>query len=234
MRFGNAFITGANNSPPVDQFINAVRGPAEEIVAEVVEDEIPDEGGFLDFIVEGTASAETMNDHLNAISEETLSIGNKFTAHAEEIDKINKNPLPGGAAQIHKIASAVASDIHNYCDVVEKILPEYEESIDHFIESYSGYLNWITLTPDNREQILEYRNSIVGLQKGAKTGLDGLSTFRDAIKTISGISRDVNRASRRLHQILDRVLVSFEKVIAFGTKAITIVDEKLGQEQKSP
>ena len=229
IKFGNPvtdFLPIETADVPTESKISTAGG---EITSEPVINAIPDEGGILDFIVEGTASAETMNNHLNVITEETVNIGNKFTEHALEIEKINNNPIPGGAAQIHKVAGAVASDIHSYCNAVEKILPEYEESIDHFIENYSGYLNWITPTPDNKEQILEFRKSIVGLHDGAKTGLVGLTTFRDAIKTISGISREVNRASRRLYQILERVLVSFEKVEAFGTKALILIDEKLAQ-----
>lgn len=199
----------------------------QETTPEISEDADSDEGGFLDFIVDGVASAEIMNNHLNAISEETMKIGGKFTEHAEEINRINRNPSPGSPAEVYKIALSVASDIHNYCDVVESILPEYEDSIEHFIENYSGYLNWIKPTTENKEQILEFRKTILGLQEGAKTGLEGVTTFRNAIKTISGISRDVNRASRRLDQILERVLASMEKVEAFGAKALILVDEKL-------
>jgi len=197
------------------------------ITTELALDIIPDEGGILDFMADGTAAAETMNGHLNVITEETVSIGSKFTEHAKEIERITNNPGPGVAAQIHKAAGSVATDIHNYCDIVEKLLPEYEDSIDHFIENYSGYINWITPTPENKDQISEFRKSIVGLQNGAKTGLEGVTTFRDATKTLSGISREVNRASRRLFQILDKVIASFEKVEAFGAKSLILIDEKL-------
>jgi hypothetical protein len=63
--------------PDIEQDISA----ADEASADEIEEKSSqnqDEGGYLDFIVEGTDAVEEMGRQLELISDETTTIGNKF------------------------------------------------------------------------------------------------------------------------------------------------------------
>lgn len=184
----------------------------------------PPQNGLLDFTVEGTASAEKMTDIMNTIAEATTDIGAKMVEHTGKIQSISDNPVPGVAAQAQKIAVLVARDIDEYSGIVEGLLPEFESSIEHFAENYMGLAKWFPLdSEENVQQILNLRNQIDSLRNGAITGRTGIGPFRDSVKHLSDIrvSREVNRSSRRLSFILEKVITSIEKVEAFCTKNLS-------------
>lgn len=194
--------------------------------------EIQDEKGFLDFIVEGSESAESMTSLLNIISEDTRAIGERMNEHTESIQAISDNPGPGSAVKAQKISSIVALDMNNYSGKIDGLLLEYERNIEDFISNYSGYVDW--LSPDTKgtkENLLSYRSSIETLLNASSSGLNGTRSFRDAIAGLKdmSISRDMNRACRRLTFTLDKLNTITEKVLAFCTKSLAIIDEKLSQ-----
>lgn len=200
----------------------------EDSIISDAQEEFQDEGGYLDFILEGSNSAEEMTALMDEFAEETKDIGDKMKSHTAKIIEISNNPGPGSAAQAHKIASLVAHDLSEYSEKMEQLIPEYEKCIEAFEDNYSGYINWLSPNSDeSREQITGFRNSIEGLLNGSRSGLEGTRSFRDAIIGLRGISRDVNRASRRVTTTLEKMITLLEKVEAFCAKSLIILDEKL-------
>jgi hypothetical protein len=199
-------------------------------VEEASKESLIEEGGFLDFILEGTASGEKMTGIMNAIAAATTDIGGKMVEHTENIKSISVSPGYGAAAQAQKIATLVARDIDKYSDIVEGLLPELESSIEQLVENYTGYTKWLPLnSEENVKQTLNWRSQIDGLRNAATTGLTGIVSFRDSMKQLIsiGVSREVNKSSRRLSFILEKVITAIEKVEAFCSKSLLMIDEKL-------
>lgn len=200
----------------------------------VAQEEFQDEGGFLDFLLEGSESVEEMTAFMTVISGETEKIGVKMNGHTASIGELAKNAGPGIAAQAHNIASLVARDLSEYSEKIEQLLPEFEECIQTFENNYSGYINWISPNSDeSRKHIMSFRDSIEGSLNGTRSGLEGTRSFRDAIVGLRGISRDVDRASRRVTNTLEKLIASLEKVEAFFAKSLVILDKKLANVDSS-
>jgi len=66
--------------------------------------------------------------------------------------------------------------------------------------------------------------------EGAIAGLEGTRSYRDAVAGLRGISREINRASRRLTLTLEGLISTVEKIEAFCLRTLPLIDEKLGNQ----
>ena len=205
----------------------APRPLQKELEEEAVE-EAEEEKGLLDFLREGEEAAEEIYRILSEISHETTDIGSKVDGHTASIQAVVGSSRPGTSAQLHKIALAVATEMVSYSEKVDGNLPSLERSIDVLSESFSGYVAWIQpKTEEETKQVIEFRGTIAGLLEASKAGLESMRSYRGAVSGLKGISKDINRASRRLTQTLDGVLAAMEKVEAFSVRTLRLIDEKL-------
>lgn len=194
------------------------------------QEEILDEGGYLDFFLGGISSAEEMNRYVTTFAAETKEIGNKINNHTASITEAAKNTGPGSALRFHQIASLAASDMIEYSDNMNQLLPGYEKSIRAFEDYYSGYLNWISPDSDEgREQVVQFRSSIDGSLSATSSALEGIRSFRASAIALRkvGISRDINRASLRISSTLETLIGLLEQIEAIFTRYLVILDEKL-------
>jgi len=196
---------------------------------EMAAEEAEGEKGFLDFILEGTEAAEELSRVILEITKETENIAGKMSDHAARMQVLTKNRGPGTAAQAHEIASIVAVDITAYSERIEENLPRLGDSTDTLTESYFGYITWIEpKSQEDKKQVTGLRQNIARLLEGTKTSLEGLRLFLSTVAGLRGISREINRASRRLSGTLDSVIVIFEKIEAFCVRTLPLIDEKVG------
>lgn len=202
-------------------------------------EEVKEEKGLLDFIVEGEKAAEKITDIFSEITKETMKIGEKMKGHTTQIQALQglfKNQRPGTASQAHKIVSTVATDMTRYSENIERIIPTLDENVDILIESFSSCVTWVKLkSEEDREQVNDFRQTNDRLLAETKTVLDSIRSYRDTVadmRTIN-ISKEINRASRRKIQALDGVISIMEKVEAFCVRNLSLIDEKLEKRSES-
>lgn len=192
---------------------------------------VEDDKGFIDFLLEGTEAIAEMTSLMNAITEETLTIGKKMEEHSAQVQVITSNPKLGSASQFHKIATASAVDMNNFSTKIEGYLPPFENCTNLLVENFSGYTQFITQPTNtgNKKHIEEFRQTISGFKEGASFSLQGVRSFRDTVAGLKGISREINRASRRMTTALDGVIAVIEKVEAFSARMVALMDDMPNQ-----
>ena len=165
---------------------------------------------------------------MNSFSNATMSIGEKIKGHTNNLKSLLAVPKPGAAAQARKIAILVAKDIDDYTSTVEESLPELENSVEHYIENYTGYVRWFPVDSDeNMQEFLKWRDTLNNLREATGIGLTGISSFRDSVRKLSGSNREINKSSQQLSLVLDGVINAIEKIEAFCAKSLLLIDEKL-------
>jgi hypothetical protein len=224
--FGSPIIDfqSMNDSPLKKEIILTRTRPSGELLKEPEE-----EKGFLDFAFEGANAAEEMTNILLHFTEETTGIGNKMQEHTARIQSLAKNPAPGASGQIYKISLCVANDMNLYSEKTENDLPKLEKSTDLLIESFSGYINWIKPKEEKDiEQVTKFLQTIRSLSEVDKVLQESIRLYHDSVAGLKGISREINRASRRLTTVLESFISILEKIEAFCAKTLPLLDEKLG------
>jgi hypothetical protein len=190
--------------------------------------EADDEKGFLDYLAEGEDASANIAEIMQAMSADTAGIGERLKGYTEQIQATS--PMPGAATRIRNIALIVASDMDGYSRKIEGYLPRFEESVDALAESYTGYVAWFDPHLDeHRNQLDTFRQAVASLLEAARQGIFGVRSFRDAVDQLSSqkLNRDISRTGHRLTEILDRVLMSMEKVEALCVATFTSINEKL-------
>jgi hypothetical protein len=58
-------------------------------------------------------------------------------------------------------------------------------------------------------------------------GLHNTKGFRDSQAQLRGLSRSMNRASRKATSALDKVISELEQSVAYSTKVVSLLDEMI-------
>ncbi len=199
----------------------------EETVKEIVEE--IEEKGFLDYVIDGNEAIEEFNQIMIAIASETENIGEKIQLHTQRSEEISQNQGPGTAKEIRNLVFATATDMSNYAEKIEEALPELKKQADLLTEGLFGYVSWFQpKTKEEKAQVEEFRETISGLLEGTSSALEGTRSFRDSVAGLKGISKELNRASRRIVKALDGVIAVIENIEAFSIKTLVLIDEKIG------
>lgn len=191
-----------------------------------------EEKGILDFLTEGDEAIQEISRMFTQISEETESFTARVQGHTERLKAIAQNPELGTAAEAQRIASLIAGDLDKHSDSIEKNIPELESSIDVLAESYSHFVTSMEPESDEDRRIaVEFRKSTTGLLEATRAGLKSLTDYRTVAVGMRDrhISKEMNRATRRLAQTLDSFISAMERIEAFCVRTLLLIDERLGK-----
>jgi hypothetical protein len=113
----------------------------------------------------------------------------------------------------------------------EEELPSLANCTAILDEGISGLTQLLkTSSSDDEESLTKSRGMLVQFSVAAKAGTDSMRSLRDVVIGLTGVSKDVNRASRRLAAAIDGIVQNLEKVEAFAIKAISLIDALLDRE----
>lgn len=192
------------------------------------EEEEEEEKGLWDFAVDGEKSFEDISSCVERMSKETEGIGEKMQQRAIEMQKLAQNKVPGTASQVHKLATAVAIDISRYANKLEEEQPKFQSAWEAFDENTTGLVRSAKIcTEDDKKPLKKFRSMVDILRSETRNLLTGMSSYRESIEGLRGISRDVNRASKRVVRVLVLLISDIEGADSYCTKVLTLLDEKI-------
>lgn len=190
-----------------------------------------EEKGLWDFVVDGERSMKDITECTERMTQATQEIGKKMQQRTDEVQKITKSRVPGTAARVHRIAAQTASDMILYAEKLEKEQPKFHNAWESFDKNTTGLLQTSQIYNErDKEEGLKFRSQVNNLRSGIRHSLEGIRSYRKIIENLRGISRDVNRASRRTAHVLNLLISDLEGADSYCTKAIASLDEKLEQE----
>ncbi len=100
-----------------------------------------------------------------------------------------------------------------------------------FFDNTTGLIKYSRIfTEDNKKRIIEYRNTISELQKIIRYDIVQSKKFETTIINLKGISREVNKASRKAAEALKLLIDDFNEIEISCTKLLQKLDEKMSQE----
>ncbi len=222
--FGNPVIDflpdGTSHTPTIDTSL-PTKKPTEPVVAEPEE-----EKGLWDFVVEGEEAMQKSQEIITRLAQATQEVGERMTARTVEVGRIQKSGVPGSAAKMYRLVELTASEISAFAEKVEAELPGLHSTWEIFSESASGMLRTTKIrTGEDKAAAQQFKEQLVILANTIAESLVSTKGFRDAQAQLRGISKSMNRTSRKTTSALDKVISEFEQSIAYCTKVIGLLDE---------
>jgi len=213
--------------PPVTKDKRAVMETEGEREIETEEEE----KGIWDFVIDSEKSMKDITECMERMTKATQEIGENTRQRTTEVQKIVKSGLPGTASRVHKITSAVAMDMIQHAKKLEEEQPKLHNAWESFDENTSGLVQTTRIhTKEDNEAALKFRSSVDELRSGIRCALKGVQGYREAIANMRGISRDINRASKRTAHVLDLLISDLEGADSYCTKVLTLLNEKIEKE----
>jgi uncharacterized protein YkvS len=217
------FLPGNDNHKQVPEENSAVVTSREQINVE------PDEEkGLWDFVVEEEDSFSRANETLTHLTEAIREIGNRMATRTEEANQIKNSGAAGTAAKMYRLVELSAAEITVFAEKVEAELPEFRLAWEDVSQSIKGLLRVSQLrTTEDREAVTRAKDVFIVLSTSITASLDSLKTLRDTQSQMRGISRSMNRATRRSSSALDQAVAEFEKILSYTVKIVDLLDELL-------
>jgi hypothetical protein len=186
-----------------------------------------EEKGVLDYSAEIETAFEELNEILATIAQENEKITLKSQVHSKRFKELNANPTPGSAAQKQKVGLLIASDMNLCAKRFEEELPRFESAVSTLDEGFTGLIALATKTEEAEERVAQSRKMFEGFLGASDIAISAFAKLRDIVAGMTGLSKDVNRASRRLAQALAGIVQNLQNVRAFAVRALALFDQWL-------
>ena len=147
------------------------------------------------------------------------------------VSKVNSKLERYGRGQDGKIAQQIANDLRTGSSKIERLLPQFKDSIQDITEFLSSYTNWLLEKPekDKNEQSV-FRLQISELVESLKTPLQRTRSHRNSIHNLRILSADVKRVSDRFAKALNEIIKPMEELRKVCLNKIELIDSELGKE----
>jgi hypothetical protein len=222
-------------SPIIDFYpLREETKPVAVIAAEDEQDEGTaeelEEKGVVDYAADIEEAFDEMSRIITMIGELNTDGSNKMARHTQRIKELTDNPQPGVASKKRHIFFQAASDMNQWAEQLEKEVPNFEASIETLDESFAEYIKRVEepSTEEERKAIAGTRNTFSEFMVQANSGTESFRLLRDTTAGLKGISKDVNRASRRLARVMDSIVLNLERVEAFAIRVVALIDDRFG------
>jgi hypothetical protein len=187
-----------------------------------------EEKGLWDFVVEGEKAMQQATEIIKRLHEATQEIGEMMVSRTTEVEQIKSSGIVGSSAKMYKLVELTASEISTYSDKMESELPELHSDWETYSESVSGMIRTTKIrTPEDLAVVQQLREQLLTLSNIIIDSLNGTKEFRDSLSQFRGISKSMNRASRKAISALDKVISEFEQANSYCIKVIGLLEEKL-------
>ncbi len=187
-----------------------------------------EEKGLWDFVVDGEESAKGIAETMERIAKAMQEIAEKAQRRTTEVQEITQSRGPGTASQIHKLTTIMAADMIQHTEKLEEEQPKLHGAWESFDENFTGLVQTMRIrTEEDKEAVLKFRSEVDKIWSGIRNLLEVMQAYQDTIVGMRGISRDINRASKRMARILDLLISDLEGADSYCAKVLTLLDEKI-------
>ncbi len=193
-----------------------------------------EEKEILDFIVDTEKTIHELNECMDEISNATLVVTESFIRGTAELQEIKNIKSPGSAMRVHRIATDVATNMIKFAQMVEDGQPKFHNAWEALDENTSGIIKFARITSkEDKDGAIGFRSTLERMQLEIQSSLHAIQKYKDTAISLKGISRDINRASKRTTHILDLLMSELEGADSFCAKSITLLDEKIAADGKN-
>lgn len=201
---------------------------AEDDILEVVMEEPEEEKGVLDYLFDGNEAMESIAETIGFIMKSMEEMTTALSSKSSAIDEVKSSDSPNSAMRMRRLAILAAADLTKHAQDIENKLPGYENDVQSFTESFDGISS---LSPSKSEEdisnLRQLRGLLSTLSDSIDSGLEGLHSYMDSLPAMKGISKELNKASQRLHKGMSKFIENTELMQSACSRILNIIDGRL-------
>ena len=187
-----------------------------------------EEKGLWDYALEAEGGLGKATVILLRLNDAITDIGRKMTDRTQEVELIKKSGPTGLTAKMYRLAELAAIEIQDFAQKIESELPEYRTAWENFSESTTSLIRTSMLkTPEDLGAGQQFKILLKTLSDQIAGSISSMKQFRESHSQLRGISKSMNRATRKSTAALDRVLSEFEKSLSYTSKVTDLLDEMI-------
>lgn len=193
----------------------------------LMNDEILDQKGLLDFLADLDNSMIELTGILNDLTAKTQDMSSSVGSKAEEIQSAWARPSAGTASYVRKLARKTAEIMNNYGLSVSKKNKEYEVHWNVFEESVIGLIDSPAIFAKNREGANQLIDTLESLQVTISSSKEGINAMSEGFSQLNGIEASITRAVNLIEReiktfagLMDKSVATLERIISIGHKRI--------------
>src|SRR5690606_24318127 len=80
---------------------------------------------------------------------------------------------------------------------------------------------------DNKQELIDTKNSINEMIKGIKSGLNGLISFNESVESLPRIDKEINKAKRNISEKLKNLINGLEASSKLAFELISEISDKI-------
>jgi len=210
---------------PVSDFV----GGASQVHARpTFPSEVQGEAGFLDHLVDLEEGFEHLGGTVTSFGEETRSIGESTTEVTQRLQSLLQNPDRGSTRQARALIMALAQRLTDYARSLAAKNEAYAEqlvSVRTALESVVRAQN--PRTQEERDQLRKFLDTLNSLEQGARSGLAGITSMAETLRSSPSAERTYNRARDRVVAELQMFAGNIEQTVSVVSRAREIGQTKL-------
>lgn len=214
----NAIINSANLTGSTDLVVNNV--------VTLYEDEY-EEYGLIDYLEIYEDRMFDMTAALASMSEATEKIGNQFTRRTDEINALMEAGEHSDPKKARRVIKLSSDDMERYSEILELQITisskSREEAFDALSKALSFYVDF--KDEDNPSDLSDFEESLKQMIDAASGTLEGFAGYRETVSSLPRLTIQLNKAKRRVVNVLDSVLEEIKTTISSSNDVLTIIKQ---------
>jgi len=157
-----------------------------------------DEGGFLDYVIDGTEAMEAVQAIAARITARTVQLNSDLKQHTVELQTLNQSSDMVGLRQRKRIIDSSAEKMEVFAKELDQEIPQFR---DRYAIGIDYYAKAVTMLPEfNKDAsgpLEEALSTTASLAESIDGCRAGLQPFIQALSSIPRMTKKLNRAKRR-------------------------------------
>ena len=191
---------------------------------------VEDEKGYFDFVSEIAEDTEVLTNEINTMQNELCTMTMEIEKGTDEINRVNKNQLPGRVFLIRNIIRNVGTEIKEFSDkminhnnIIEKKWGNIENNYLNLIEN--KYIN----EEENREGLISSVKSLYSIKSGILSSNSKIEEMISSFSAVKGVEKNLTSATRALEEQLLNYLGIMNTAISSIDRIISKTENIVGQ-----
>ena len=183
----------------------------------------------IDFEGEGRLGLPDHLERFLSASSKNIEILRSISSRLNEANQLLEEETSKVRDKQSRAASMLSTQkmarfMHDYADGIKSDARRLRESTAKVSEGFSSLIDATKKQPESEVAISSYRDFMTNLQVSAKTPKGSLEEFRETVRSLYGLQKDLTKAAMRVDRAFQQLSDAFDELIALTEIALEEMD----------